>query len=115
MEKNKLEKAKWALKGILKIVRRKNVNFFGVIIPYFEEESKYLDFEKRWYKQIKESLYYYKIPCLDLHGKFPDINDLNWRESSEDCVHPSKKGHKLMAESIYNYLMKNSNWLRKNR
>ncbi len=101
----------WALAGIKDITEKRNIKLLGVIIPYFK--NKYNKEEKTAYARETMLLAGCKIRYLDLHGKFPDIDDLSWRNNRRDWVHPSVNGHIIIAREIYNYLLKDTSWWQK--
>ena len=83
------------------------MRFICAIIPYFK--NKYSKNEQAGYEEILNSLKEHNVPYLDLHGCFKDRDEPSWRfkETPDDFVHPSKKGHDVIAENLYSYLMKN--------
>ncbi len=86
-----------------KLLDNSKVDSFAVIIPYFK--SRYSDTTTQHYLRIRELLNEVKINCLDLHGRFENIDNPAWRLNEDDWIHPSEKGHKIISESIFEYLL----------
>jgi len=90
---------------LVKYLKKRNVPLVAVLIPYLK--SSYDAGEKKDYLLLKEMLAGRDVKCLDLHGSFLDIDDVAWRDRKDDFIHPSAKGHRLIAEKLYEYLMHN--------
>lgn len=90
---------------ILKTTTKRNTPIMALLIPYLK--SDYETKEQKDYGQIREILEDRGVNYLNLHGEFENIDDPSWRNRREDFIHPSEKGHYLIAEKLYKYLMDN--------
>lgn len=95
------------LKTIKDICQENKIILLGVIFPYFKRLSEYNDYEMDRYKEIIEVLESLNIDYIDLHKHFPEEGRYALRRDKEDSIHPSIEGHKIIADAIYGYLLKN--------
>ncbi len=100
--------SRWALKNIKDIADSRRIKLLGVLIPYFK--SRYDEEQEMQYARARQLLNECKIRYLDLHDRFTNIDDLDWRKNREDWVHPSRKGHIVIARQIYDYLSRDLSW-----
>lgn len=98
--------------SLIKESARKNKSpLLAVLIPFFK--SNYERAEVESYQILKGGLSRGDIRCLDLHGEFKDPGDVSWRAKADDYVHPSEKGHEVIADGIYRYLVNNTQFWHK--
>ncbi|MBN1823987.1 MAG: SGNH/GDSL hydrolase family protein [Endomicrobiales bacterium] len=103
--------ANLALEKIMTLTEEKRIPMLAVILPYLK--SKYDDTEKSQYESMKDLLGSKGITFVDLHGSFENIDDVSWRKSPADHIHPSERGHRIIGRKIYDYMMKDrSEWLK---
>jgi len=91
------------LRSIRNITERNHVKLVTAIIPLFKKP--YHEIEQKKYSEMKELFHKNDIRCIDLYSYFPDLGDISWRWNSRDYSLPSEKGHKIIGQKIYDYLM----------
>ncbi len=95
------------LKEIKKICNNKKIMLLAVIFPYLKPINEYFPYELEEYKNIVRVLEDLKIDYLDLHSYFPAEQRKSLRLVGNDYIHPSKQGHEIAAQAIYEHLIKN--------
>ena len=110
---NDMDIGSWALSRIADICRQKDIELFAVVIPYFK--SEYSKSEKRLYENMKHVLSINNLNYLDLHGKFSDPGQPKWRREKNDFIHPSDEGHRIIGESLFDYLKEHTAEYEKSR
>jgi lysophospholipase L1-like esterase len=101
------EEGRYYLEGIKDISKKNNLPIFAVIFPYLKPVSEYENYERQQYQTICKAVKDLKIPYLNLYEHLPEKNLYSLREEKEDEIHPSRKGHHLIAEVIYDYMLDN--------
>lgn len=91
-----------ALSEIADYARRNHMGLAGVIIPFLN--SSYNSMQERQHRQLRDALQTIGWNYADLHGAFENIDDLSWRWVTTDNIHPSEKGHRVIANKIFEYL-----------
>jgi len=104
--------SEWAFKSIAEHLNEKQIPLKAIIFPYLK--STYNNHEKQQYEHIKRVMAKYGIDHVDLHNAYKNIDDIKWRNNTGDFIHPSKKGHLLAGQKLYEALIGNiDSWYKK--
>lgn len=93
-----------SLRAIKEITNKKRILLVAIIFPYLKSINEYTDFEKNEYETMIKVLEELEIDYIDLHPYFLNTNIYQLSISPLDQVHPSKEGHKIVADVLYSYL-----------
>lgn len=102
------QEAKFYLNKIKELCQKEQIPLVGVLFCYLKSFNEYSSFDKRDYTLMKKVLSDVSINYLDLHNYLPEEKRYMLRDKKDDEIHPSKEGHKIVAEVIYDYLLTNS-------
>ena len=92
---------------IKQICDNRKIPLFCVIFPYLKPLSEYNASQKEEYDCMLRVLKKLDVDYIDLHLYFPENQRYELREGKGDDIHPSEKGHRIAAKTIYNYLVNN--------
>lgn len=102
------EGGKFYLNEIKELCQKKQIPLLGVLFCYLKPFSEYSVYDKRDYALMKKALGDSNINYIDLYNYLPEGKRYMLRDKKDDETHPSKEGHKIVAEVIYDYLLTNS-------
>jgi len=95
------------MKRIKQICQNNKIPFFCFIWPYFILDKEYKRYQREQYLSMTKVLKKLEIDYIDLHDYFPNKKRGALKIDSQDYIHPTKDGHKIAAEVIFEYLKKN--------
>lgn len=100
------ENGKYYLEAINKICDKNKIPLFIAIFPYLKPLSEYKDWQFNEYKTILETVRGLKLEHLNLYDHLPKEDLRSLRGRKEDEIHPSEEGDYLIADIIYQHLLK---------
>jgi len=98
------EDGRYYLQMIKDICERNKIPLFIVIFPYLKPIDEYRDCQVSEYRTICKVTKDLKINYLNLYEHLPTKDLYALRENKEDEIHPSREGHRIIANIIYDYL-----------
>jgi len=103
---NQLEEdGRYYLQMIKGICEKNNIPLFLVVFPYLKPMSEYEPYQSHGYRIILKVIKELELNYLNL-SKYLYKEDLySLRYEKEDEIHPSPKGHHIIAEIIYKHLL----------
>jgi lysophospholipase L1-like esterase len=101
------ENGRFYLGMIKDICQRNNISIFCVIFPYLMELDKYDNIRARQYEIMRNVLRDSNVSYIDLHSYLSQKLIYSLRKDKDDEIHPSPRGHLLIANIIYDYLSDN--------
>jgi len=101
------ENGKYYLSKIAEMCRGKEIPMLAVIFPYLKPLNEYSAYQKSEYRIINDVIKELKLEYINLYNYLPEKDLYDLRYSRQDETHPNPEGHALVAEIIYNYLIKN--------
>jgi len=104
------ENGKYYLSKIAEICREKEIPLLAVIFPYFKPLNEYSVYQKGEYRIINDVIKDLKLKYINLYNYLPEKELYDLRYYRQDEIHPSPEGNALIADIIYNYLIKSSSF-----
>lgn len=83
------------------------IPLLAIIFPYLKPLNEYTNDEMQEYTVINKVIKDSGINSVNLYDKFPEAELYGLRSRKQDQIHPARQGHRLIADIIYNYMMKN--------
>jgi len=101
------ESGRYYLRMIKEVCEKNKMPLFIVIFPYLKPLREYQDYQIEEYKSICRVMKDSGIDYLNLYEALTGTDLYSLRDRKEDEIHPSRKGHYIIAKLIYDHLSRN--------
>ena len=98
---------------IIEICKKNNLPLLVAIFPYLKPLSEYDGYQKHEYKIINSVVKSPVSNYINLYDYIPEPDLYNLRQVKQDEIHPCPEGHALIGGIIYNYLLDNFSFAKK--
>jgi lysophospholipase L1-like esterase len=106
------ENGRFYLNMIRGICQKNKIKLFCVLFSDLKPLQELKHNQKEQYEIISKVLMESGVQYIDLRSYLPEDKLYSLRDKTEDSIHPSLEGEKLIAEIIYNYMLKSLSFLK---